>query len=124
MPRRRRPLLSGTHGDSRRLDAQDSLVNIVIARCRLAAGALALGVLGACRAQPAPLELRQKFEAAPLPAVDVRLLLQPEHARAAPRYMTAAMAALKQLGEWLGPLPQRSLTLIDPPWHGAPVDAG
>ena len=31
------------------------------------------------------------------------------------------MATLKNHGEWLGPLPQQSLTIVVPPWHGSPV---
>jgi hypothetical protein len=55
-----------------------------------------------------------------LPPVDVRLSIQPEHGRARQRYVRAALATLKAQSEWLGPLPQQSLTIVDPPWRGSP----
>jgi hypothetical protein len=67
-----------------------------------------------------PIEVRERFEHAPLPPVDVRLLLQAEHQRDAVRYMGAAMSTLRVCGEWLGPLSHGSVTLVDPAWH-APV---
>jgi hypothetical protein len=74
---------------------------------------------GCTRPVQPPIELHQTFEAASIPAVEVRLLLQPEHERDAARYLGAAMTTLKIGGEWLAPLTRRSLTLVDPAWHGA-----
>jgi hypothetical protein len=70
-----------------------------------------------------PIEVRERLDAAPLPPVDVRLLIQPEHGRDAARYMRAALATLQTSGEWLGPLPRRAITLVDPPWQGAAASA-
>jgi hypothetical protein len=46
--------------------------------------------------------------------VDVRLLLQPEHASQADRYLTAVREAMKHWGERLGPYPWPQLTVVDP----------
>jgi hypothetical protein len=62
-----------------------------------------------------------RFEAPSLPSVDVRLLLQPEHQRDAARYLRAATATLKTCGEWLGAVPDASLTLVDPAWRSGPA---
>ena len=59
-------------------------------------------------------------EDAPLPAVEVVLLLQPEHADQEERHFEAARVALALYGTWLGPYPYPRLTIVDPP-HGAPV---
>jgi hypothetical protein len=69
-------------------------------------------------------ELHARFDAPPLPSVDVRLRLQPEHGRDADRYIRAAFSTLKTCGEWLGPFPRESLTLLDPAWHAAPAAGG
>ena len=82
---------------------------------------LALGIACGGARHAEPLDVRQRFETTGLPPVDVRLSIQPEHGGALQRYVRAAMATLKNHGEWLGPLPQQSLTIVDPPWHGSPV---
>lgn len=69
-----------------------------------------------------PIEVRERFEHPPLPPVDVRLLLQPEHQPNAARYIGAAMSTLRVCGEWLGPLSRRSVTLVDPAWHPGVAD--
>lgn len=74
---------------------------------------------------PRPLDLRGRFDEPPLPAVELRLLLQSEHRRDADRYLSAAQASLRIWAEWLGPLPRTTLTLTDPPWGtGTPPSAG
>ena len=63
---------------------------------------------------PAFVERHDRFQAAGLPAVDIRLLLQPEHAEQADRHFAATRAALKYYGEWFGPYPYGHLTVVDP----------
>ena len=60
------------------------------------------------------IERRQRFEAAGLPPVEMRLLLQPEHERQADRHFTATAAALRYYGEWYGAYPYGHLTIVDP----------
>lgn len=66
---------------------------------------------------PDYVERRERFEQEGLPPVDVRLMLQPEHLRQAPRHFEAARAALRYYGEWFGPYPYSRLTIIDPAWQ-------
>jgi hypothetical protein len=66
----------------------------------------------------APAEIRGTFERS-APAIDVRVIVQREHRDVAARYLRAALASLETIGAWLGPYPHQSLTLTDPPWHGA-----
>ena len=66
---------------------------------------------------PDYIERRAKFEHASLPAVDMRLLLQPEHAGQAERHFEATRAALRYYGEWYGPYPYGHITVIDPAWQ-------
>ena len=58
-----------------------------------------------------------RFEAAGLPPVDMRLLLQPEHAGQVERHFTAARSALRNYGTWFGPYPYGHLTIVDPAWQ-------
>ena len=60
------------------------------------------------------LEMRQRFEEPGLPAVDMRLLLQPEHRDQADRHFAAVRATLKHYGQWFGPYPYGHLTVVDP----------
>lgn len=46
--------------------------------------------------------------------VNLRLLLQPDHADQAPRYVGAAKAAVRKYREWFGPYPYPALTMVDP----------
>ena len=86
--------------------------------------AAATVLTAACVSTPPPgVELHARFDAPPLPSVDVRLLLQPEHRRDADRYLRAATATLKTSGEWLGAFPGGSLTLIDPAWRSGSAAA-
>ncbi|CAN5862368.1 M1 family metallopeptidase [soil metagenome] len=66
---------------------------------------------------PDYIEKRARFEHATLPAVDMRLLLQPEHERQAERHFAATRAALRYYGEWYGPYPYGHITIIDPAWQ-------
>jgi hypothetical protein len=62
-------------------------------------------------------ERTARFEHPRLPAVDIRLLLQPEHAGQAERHVAATRVALKAFGEWFGPYPYGHLTVVDPAWR-------
>jgi hypothetical protein len=70
---------------------------------------------------PDYVERRARFEHPALPPVDMRLLLQPEHASQAERHFAATRAALRYYGEWFGPYPYGHITIVDPAWQS---DAG
>ncbi len=63
---------------------------------------------------PNYVEHRQRFEHPGLPAVEMRLLMQPEHAGQEDRHFAATRAALRYYGEWYGPYPYDHVTVIDP----------
>ncbi|MGE5360026.1 MAG: M1 family metallopeptidase, partial [Bacteroidales bacterium] len=63
----------------------------------------------------------ERFEQRGLPSVEMRLLLQPEHASQASRHFAATRAALGSYGEWFGPYPYDHITIVDPAWQS---DAG
>ncbi len=65
---------------------------------------------------PQYVERRARFEHPSLPAVDMRLLLQPEHVRQAERHFESARATLRLYGEWFGAYPYGHMTIVDPPW--------
>jgi aminopeptidase N len=65
-------------------------------------------------ASPSFVDLTQRFEHPTLPAVDIRLLLQPEHRGQADRYFMIVAATLKRYGEWFGPYPYGHITIVDP----------
>ncbi|HEX5474047.1 MAG TPA: M1 family metallopeptidase [Vicinamibacterales bacterium] len=62
-------------------------------------------------------ERHARFDEPGLPPVDLRLLLQPEHAGQAERHFAAARAALGSYGRWFGPYPYGHLTIVDPAWQ-------
>jgi peptidase M1-like protein len=66
---------------------------------------------------PHYVERRSRFEHATLPPVEMRLLLQPEHAGQEQRHFDATRAALKYYGEWYGPYPYGHITIVDPAWQ-------
>jgi hypothetical protein len=66
---------------------------------------------------PDYIERRERFEHAGLPAVDMRLLLQPEHERQAGRHFAATRAALQYYGQWYGAYPYGHITIVDPAWQ-------
>jgi len=55
-----------------------------------------------------------RFEHPRLPAVEMRLLLQPEHAAQADRHFDATRTTLKYYGEWYGAYPYGHITIVDP----------
>jgi Peptidase family M1 domain len=63
------------------------------------------------------LERRERFEHPGLPPVEMRLLLQPEHAGQAARHFAATRAALRYYGLWYGPYPYGHITIVDPAWQ-------
>ncbi|MET0553372.1 MAG: M1 family metallopeptidase [Vicinamibacteria bacterium] len=62
------------------------------------------------------LDRRGRFEDAGYPPVELRLLLQPEHAHLADRYLEAARIALRSYGAWSAPYPYAQMTVVDPAW--------
>ena len=62
-------------------------------------------------------ERRERFEHPGLPGVDMRLLLQPEHAGQAARHFEATRQTLRYYGEWFGPYPYEQVTIVDPAWQ-------
>jgi hypothetical protein len=53
-----------------------------------------------------------------LKPVSVRLLLQPDHARARERYIASTKISLSFFGLWFGAYPYETLTVVDPPEDG------
>jgi hypothetical protein len=66
---------------------------------------------------PAFVERHARFEQPGLPAVDMRLLVQPEHVPQASRLFAATRAALLHYGRWYGPYPYGHITIVDPAWQ-------
>jgi hypothetical protein len=66
---------------------------------------------------PNYVELTDTFTHPTLPPVQMRLLLQPEHAGQAARHFDATRAALRYYGEWYGPYPYGHITIVDPAWE-------
>jgi hypothetical protein len=58
-----------------------------------------------------------RFEHAGLPPVEMRLLLQPEHASQADRHFEATRTALRDYGTWFGAYPYGHITIVDPAWQ-------
>ena len=65
-------------------------------------------------ASPHFIDLRRTFQQPGLPPVEMRLLLQPEHAGQEARHFDATAAALRFYGEWFGPYPYGYITIVDP----------
>lgn len=68
-------------------------------------------------ASPDFIERTRRFEHPSLPPVDMRLLLQRDHVDLAERHFNAAAATLRYYGEWFGPYPYPSLTIVDPAYQ-------
>jgi hypothetical protein len=66
---------------------------------------------------PDYLERTARFEHASLPGVDMRLLLQPEHAGQAERHFESTRKTLASYGEWFGPYPYGHITIVDPAYQ-------
>ena len=62
-------------------------------------------------------EHRRRFEESGLPAVDMRLLLLPEHEAQADRHFAAAASGLRRFGQWFGAYPYGHLTIVDPAYR-------
>jgi hypothetical protein len=65
------------------------------------------------------LDVKDRFDDAGYPPVDIRLLLQPEHRRLAGRYVEATKIALRSYGAWSVPYPYRNITVVDPAWNSS-----
>jgi len=65
------------------------------------------------------LERSARFEDPGYPPVAIRLLLQPEHAHLAGRYLEATKIALRTYGTWSAPYPYPQITVVDPAWGSA-----
>jgi hypothetical protein len=63
------------------------------------------------------LERTARFEDPGYPPVAMRLLLQPEHAHLAERYLEATRIALRSYGTWSAPYPYPQITVVDPAWN-------
>ena len=63
------------------------------------------------------IEMRERFEHPGLPAVEMRLMLQPEHASQAARHFASTRATLRHYGEWFGAYPYGHITIVDPAWQ-------
>ena len=66
---------------------------------------------------PDYLERTARFEHERLPPVEMRLLLQPEHAGQAARHFDATRTTLKYYGEWYGAYPYGHITIVDPAYQ-------
>jgi hypothetical protein len=66
---------------------------------------------------PDYVERRERFEHATLPPVEMRLLLQPEHAAQARRHFDATRETLVHYGEWFGAYPYGHITIVDPAYQ-------
>ena len=51
--------------------------------------------------------------------VSIRLLVQPEHESLSERYLSSAKNSLEYFEKYLGVYPYNTLTIVDPPLHGA-----
>lgn len=65
------------------------------------------------------LERKARFDDPGYPPVEIRLLVQPEHARLADRYIDATRIALRYYGAWSAPYPYPQITVVDPAWNSA-----
>jgi hypothetical protein len=61
-------------------------------------------------------ERRERFEHPGLPPVDMRLMVQREHAAQAARHFDSTRATLRYYGEWFGAYPYGHITIVDPAW--------
>jgi len=68
-----------------------------------------------------PIDALGTFERPDGVRVEVRARIQAEHRRDGPRYVRGAIAALATTTSWLGLPSRQSITVLDPPWHGAPI---
>jgi hypothetical protein len=70
-------------------------------------------------ASPLFLDKAARFDEPGYPPVEIRLLLQPDHAFLESRYFEATKIALRSYGAWSAPYPYPHLTVVDPPWGSA-----
>jgi hypothetical protein len=63
------------------------------------------------------LERKAVFDDPGYPRVEIRLLVQPEHAHLSERYIEATKTALRAYGTWSAPYPYPQITVVDPAWR-------
>ena len=68
-------------------------------------------------ASPRFIDVKRTFDHPGLPRVEMRLLLQPEHAGQEARHFDATAATLRYYGEWFGPYPFNHITIVDPAYQ-------
>jgi hypothetical protein len=66
---------------------------------------------------PDYVEQTKRFDHPALPPVDMRLLMQPEHAAQAARHFEATRDTLSSYGEWFGAYPYGHITIVDPAYQ-------
>src|SRR4051812_18122137 len=98
-------------------------MNILSARCFGLFGFLVVAAACSGTRTSGFVEVDHRIEGPGHSAIDVRFRLQPEHAAQRSRYIAAAGTTLKQIIEWLGPMAESSLTVVDPPWHRSAAPA-
>jgi hypothetical protein len=64
-------------------------------------------------------EKKGRFDDAGYPPVEIRLLVQPEHAHLSDRYIEATKTCLRSYGAWSAPYPYPQVTVVDPAWNSA-----
>jgi hypothetical protein len=62
------------------------------------------------------LDVASRWDEGGLPPVDIRLLVQPEHAALAARFLEATRIALRRYGTWSAAYPYGHVTVVDAPW--------
>src|SRR5262249_54279284 len=70
-------------------------------------------------ASPRVVEAKGHFDDPGYPPVDIRVLLQPEHAFLAQRHIEAVKVTLRSFGAWAAPYPYKQITVVDPAWRSA-----
>ena len=68
-------------------------------------------------ASPRFIDVKRTFDHPALPRVEMRLLLQPEHAGQEARHFEATAATLRYYGEWFGAYPFNHITIVDPAYQ-------
>jgi hypothetical protein len=126
-PPAHRPPPSGTYADRHHRPETAALIRILSTRSLLA---ICAGLaLASCSGQRSPIDLHTRVEIPEQRPIEVRIALQPEHARDAHRYVEAAVATLKTCVALAGPLDVQEIALTDRSWNerdavdpGTPID--
>src|SRR5258708_2578173 len=114
MPPHRR--LSETSADRRRFFSGATLTHILSTRSLAAIGAAF--TMMSCAAPATPVDVRARVDLAPNPPVALRIVLRPERARDAARYVNAASSAVRECASAIGRFDAGELTVVDVGWPG------